>query len=190
MVCVRYRLRQPRASPIWQILHDYAAKLPGLSADTAAAIDEYLLRAPFSLEKITYNAESGSVLCRSERHWRTKRNFEVSSTPQFIAALLDQIPRKGAPQVRYYGRYSPYPHPRDEPIRFRAEVMEPGEDFDQTGFELPAAPQVAPADSGQGELFGDDYSQPDSADREPVFWSASGGQDFPADDCVQPDAPD
>jgi hypothetical protein len=30
-----------------------------------------------------------------------------------------------------------YPQPRDEPIRFRAEVMEPGEDFDQTGFELP-----------------------------------------------------
>ena len=51
----------------------------------------------------------------------------------------------------------PYPQPRDEPIRFRAEVMEPGESFDQTGFELPL-PQVAPADAGQGELFGDDYA--------------------------------
>ena len=81
----------------------------------------------------------------------------------------------------------PYPQPRDEPIRFRAEVMEPGEDFDQTGFELPLPPQVAPADAGQGELFGDDYSQPDSADREPVFWSAGGGQVFPTDDGVQPD---
>jgi len=29
--------------------------------------------------------------------------------------------------------------------------------------------QVSPADSGQGELFGDDYSQPDAADGEPVF---------------------
>jgi hypothetical protein len=63
----------------------------------------------------------------------------------------------------------PYPQPRDEPSRFHAEVMEPGESFDQTGFEQPAAPQVAPADAGQGELFGDDYSQPDSIDGEPVF---------------------
>jgi hypothetical protein len=46
------------------------------------------------------------VLYRSERHWRTKRNFEVFSAPQFIAALLDQIPPKGVPQVRYYGWYS------------------------------------------------------------------------------------
>jgi len=63
----------------------------------------------------------------------------------------------------------PYPQPRDEPIRFRPEVMEPGEDFDQTGFELPPPPQVAPADAGQGKLFGDDYSQCDASDGEPIF---------------------
>jgi len=82
----------------------------------------------------------------------------------------------------------PYPRPRDEPIRFRAEVMDPGEDFDQTGFELPAAPQVTLADSGQGELLGDDYSQPDVADSEPVFWRAADGQASPDDDFVQADA--
>jgi hypothetical protein len=48
----------------------------------------------------------------------------------------------------------------------------------------------APADAGQGELFGDDYAQPDSFDREPVFWSADRDQDFAADDGVQPDAPE
>jgi len=82
----------------------------------------------------------------------------------------------------------PYPQPRDEPIRFRAEVMEPDEDFDQNGFELPMPPQMAPADSGQGELFGEDYSQPDSADSEPVFWPAADGQASPDDDFVQADA--
>jgi hypothetical protein len=50
----------------------------------------------------------------------------------------------------------PYLQPLDEPIRFRTEVMEPGESFDQSGFELPPPPQVAPTDAGQGELFGDD----------------------------------
>ena len=81
----------------------------------------------------------------------------------------------------------PYPQPRDEPIRFRAEVMEPGESFDQTGFELPLPPQVALVDSGQGELFGDDYSQPDANDGEPVFWSAGIAQASPDDNFVQAD---
>ncbi len=245
------------------------------------------------------------MLYRSERHWRTKRNFEVFSAPQFIAALLDQMPPKGVPQVRYYGWYShksrglrqraaraatgeihapparprrrraawreliqqvwgadplrcplcsgllrpiavveakaeiaavlaplglfrphdrpfaagpprpevdvlidaatgdshaldppdfppglPYPQPRHEKIRFRAEVMEPGEDFDQTGFELPPLPHIAPTDSGQGELFCDDYAQPDAADGEPVFWTDGAGPSTADDDGMQPDAPD
>ena len=142
MVCVRYRPRQPRASPVWQVLHDHTAHLPGLSPDAAGALAdwqiaklqnwrhsgfsldageapvaaddavgrrrlaEYLLRAPFSLEKITYNSANGSVLYRSDRHWRTKRNFEVFSAANFISALLAQIPPKGVPLVRYYGWYS------------------------------------------------------------------------------------
>jgi mono/diheme cytochrome c family protein len=52
----------------------------------------------------------------------------------------------------------------------------------------PPPPQVAPADAGQGELFDYDYSQPDSADDEPVFWCASSGQASPDDDFVQVDA--
>ena len=76
----------------------------------------------------------------------------------------------------------PYPKPRDEAIRFRAEVMEPGEDFDQTGFELPTAPAEDPT---QPELFGDDSSQPD-ADDEPVFWPAAAAQAFPPDEAYSP----
>ena len=82
----------------------------------------------------------------------------------------------------------PYPKKRDEPVRFRAEVMTPGEDFDQTGFELPPAPQVTPEAIGQGELFADDYSQPDAADGEPIFWTDGADQVTPDDDFVQADA--
>jgi hypothetical protein len=38
---------------------------------------EYLLRAPFSLEKIIWNETSGQVIYRSERSWHTKSNFRV-----------------------------------------------------------------------------------------------------------------
>ena len=38
---------------------------------------------------------------------------------------------------------------------YRAEVMAPGEDFDQTGFELPPAPEAAAEVTGQRLLFDD-----------------------------------
>ena len=66
--------------------------------------------------------------------------------------------------------------------------MEPGESFDQTGLELPLPPQVAPADAGQAERFGDEFSQPDANDGEPVFWSAGSAQALPDDELVQADA--
>ncbi|MSU47668.1 MAG: hypothetical protein EXS37_00980 [Opitutus sp.] len=62
-----------------------------------------------------------------------------------------------------------YPRPRDEPIRDRAEVMAPREDFDQSGFELPPALAASAEATGHGLLFDDDCAQPDSADGEPVF---------------------
>ena len=51
----------------------------------------------------------------------------------------------------------PYPRIHDEALRFRAVVMDPRNEFDQTGCAWPRAP-IDPADPlGQGELFTDDY---------------------------------
>lgn len=82
------------------------APLPAHDRAGRRRLAEYLLRAPFSLEKLTYNPASGHVLYRSEHPWRTKRNFEVFRAHDFIAALLAQVPPKGVPSVRYYGWYS------------------------------------------------------------------------------------
>jgi len=60
---------------------------------------------------------------------------------------------------------------------FRATLT--GRVTDPTG--APEAPAEA---TGQGRLFDDDYSQPDAADGEPVFWTGSAGQPFPDDDFV------
>jgi hypothetical protein len=39
---------------------------------------------------------------------------------------------------------------------------------------VPGSDSLRSEDPTQPEHFGDDYSQPDAADGEPVFWSASG----------------
>ncbi len=67
---------------------------------------EYLLRAPFSLEKITWIEDTGSVVYRSRRSWRTKRNFEVFAAADFLAAAVSHILPKNQQTVRYYGLYS------------------------------------------------------------------------------------
>jgi hypothetical protein len=139
MVCVRYRARQPHASPVWQILYGHAADVPGLSSEAAGAIDAFL--------------DCGDLHAGFIRFRCPDCGYE------FIGAFY----------CKGFSR--------------RAKTY-------QTGFELPAAPQVAPTDSGQGELFGDDYAQPDDADREPVFWPDGAGRSTPDDAYVHADAPD
>lgn len=67
---------------------------------------EYLLRAPFSLEKITWIEKTKRVIYRSRTSWRTKRNFQVFTAADFIAAAVEHIPPKNQHTIRYYGRYS------------------------------------------------------------------------------------
>ena len=67
----------------------------------------YIIRNTFSLKKMTYNEETNTVLYKTDKiHPKTKRNFEVFTTHEFIAAITQHIPDKGAQMVRYYGWYS------------------------------------------------------------------------------------
>ena len=75
---------------------------------------------------------------------------------------------------------------RADPVPRRGDGA--GRGLRPNGLRAAPPPKVAPADAGQGELFSDDYAQPDSADAEPVFWCAGSGQASPDDDFVQADA--
>ena len=57
-------------------------------------------------EKILYEPRTGNVLYRSEKHWRSRRNFEVFSAGQFIEALVSHLPPKNVTMLRHYGAYS------------------------------------------------------------------------------------
>ena len=70
-------------------IHDGGEKpVPSHDTEGRKRLAEYLLRHPFSLQKITWNPTTQTVIYRSKRHHTTKRNFEIFKAPDFIAAIL------------------------------------------------------------------------------------------------------
>ena len=70
-------------------------------------LSEYISRAPFSLDRMSFNEDSDTVLYRGEHfHPGLARNFDVADPLDWIARITSHIPKKGAKQVIYYGAYS------------------------------------------------------------------------------------
>ena len=65
------------------------------------AVAEYILRSPFSAEKLRYHATTANVLYHSKMHPVLKRNFEVFSACDWLAALAAHIPNAGEHLLRY-----------------------------------------------------------------------------------------
>jgi hypothetical protein len=66
----------------------------------------YMLRAPMSLEKMTYDAATGTVIYRSKMHAGLKRNFQVMPGAAWLELLCKHIPDRYEHLVRYVGWYS------------------------------------------------------------------------------------
>lgn len=66
----------------------------------------YMLRAPMSLQKMAYDAASGTVIYRSNMHAGLKRNFQVMPGAEWLALLCKHIPDRYEHLVRYAGWYS------------------------------------------------------------------------------------
>jgi hypothetical protein len=69
-------------------------------------ISRYLIRAPFSVEKIQYSAREGSVIYRTKMVKGPNRNFQIYDPLTFLAAATSHIPDRGEHLVRYYSWYS------------------------------------------------------------------------------------
>ena len=67
------------------------------------SLAQYILRSPFSQEKLTYRQDSKTVLYRSKMNPVTKKNFAIFTVLDWIATLTAHIPNKGEQLVRYYG---------------------------------------------------------------------------------------
>jgi hypothetical protein len=67
---------------------------------------QYMLRAPLSLEKMTYLPETGMVMYCSHMHKGLKRNFQLMPGAQWLELLCRHIPDRFEHLVRYIGWYS------------------------------------------------------------------------------------
>jgi putative transposase len=61
---------------------------------------------PFSVEKITYQQQSKTVVYRSKMNPVLKKNFAVFPVLDWIATLTTHIPNKGEQLIRHYGYYN------------------------------------------------------------------------------------
>lgn len=66
----------------------------------------YMLRAPLSLAKMSYDTASGTVIYRSKMHLGLKRNFQVMPGADWLELLCKHIPDRCEHLVRYCGWYS------------------------------------------------------------------------------------
>jgi len=65
-----------------------------------------ILRNHFSVAKMTMESPSDTILYRSKLNPKINRNFEVFTPTDFLAAITQHIPDKGAQMVRYCGWHS------------------------------------------------------------------------------------
>ena len=62
----------------------------------------YIIRAPFSQERMIYIRDESKVLYQSKDAKETK-NFDAL---EWLAAMCSHVPNRGEQMVRYYGHYS------------------------------------------------------------------------------------
>jgi len=66
----------------------------------------YLIRAPFSAEKITYNVAESTVIYETKRATGANGNYESFDPLDYLAAVTLHISNRGEHLVRYCAHYS------------------------------------------------------------------------------------
>lgn len=83
-----------------------AVRVGARDSDGRKKLAQYMLRAPFSLEKMSYDTRTGIVIYRSRLHKGLKRNFQLVPGAQWLEMLCRHIPDRFEHLVRYFGWYS------------------------------------------------------------------------------------
>ena len=83
-----------------------AVRIHARDAAGRRRLAQYMLRAPFALEKMSYEPVSGIVIYRSRMHKTFKRNFQIMPGADWLVQLCRHIPDRFEHLVRYAGWYS------------------------------------------------------------------------------------
>ncbi len=89
----------------FSVHHDVKVKANDAAGQRQLA--RYMIRAPFSLEKTEYKADSGMIVYRSKMHKSLKRNYQIMPGAQWLELLLQHVPDKGEHLVRYFPELMP-----------------------------------------------------------------------------------
>ncbi len=81
-------------------------RVPAGDIEGRKKLAQYMLRAPLSLEKMTYLPDAGMVVYRSHMHKGLKRNFQLMPGARWLELLCRHIPDRFEHLVRYVGWYS------------------------------------------------------------------------------------
>lgn len=81
-------------------------RVPPGNREDMERLAQYIIRNPFSVDKMQPNSSGDSIIYRSGMNPKIQRNFEVFSPCDFIARITQHIPDKSFQLVRYYGWYS------------------------------------------------------------------------------------
>ena len=81
-------------------------RVPPGNREDMERLAQYIIRNPFSVDKMQANSSVDSIIYRSGMNPKIQRNFEVFSPCDFIARITQHIPDKSFQLVRYYGWYS------------------------------------------------------------------------------------
>ena len=69
-----------------------AVRVGARDASGRRRLAQYMLRAPFSLEKMSYDPDSGTVIYRSRMHKTLKRNFQIMHGADWLAQPSAHLP--------------------------------------------------------------------------------------------------
>ncbi len=70
-----------------------------LDGSLLTQLAQYILRNPFSVEKMTVQSPSNAIIYRSKLNPKINRNFEIVTGPDSLATITQHIPDKGAQMV-------------------------------------------------------------------------------------------
>ena len=74
---------------------DNSVRIAADNQDGKITLAQYIIRNTFSVDKLTYNEQSGMVIYNSKMtHGKEKKIFEVYTAEEFIAAVTQHIPSK------------------------------------------------------------------------------------------------